>query len=103
MARVKTSKGEAVLRPMLQKHEKLIGRMVLLDDERDMAEYFRLKAEMLDALDEATVSAEWEGGFGELPKDETFTVLLQWDSATDEDAVPEGSAPSSETPSGAGA
>ena len=53
---------------------------------------------MVRQLDEAIRESDWEGGFGELPKDETLTAILAWDVATEEEALPEGNAPSSETP-----
>jgi hypothetical protein len=97
MARVTTSKGEAVLRPMLAKDEMLIGELV--DLERKDTSYFKIKSRMVKALDAAIIEAPWEGGFGELPKDEILTAILQWDRATEDEALPPDSGTSSETPS----
>jgi hypothetical protein len=98
MARIITSKGEARLRPMLAKDEILIGELVELEGTEDATAYFRVKARMVRALDEATLSADWEGGFGELPKDETLRALLLWNNATDEAAVPPAEGTDSATP-----
>lgn len=102
MARIDTSKGVAVLRPMLAKDELLIGELAEVDDGSDVVTYFRTKAKMVKALDEATISADWEGGFGELPKDEILMVLLKWNTATEEEALPPDNGTSSETPSAPG-
>jgi len=100
MARIELSAGRWVrLRPMLAKDEALIGRMAELEDTNDATGYFKLKAQMMDQLDEATLESNWEGGFGELPKDELLVVLLQWDRSTEEEALPPDSGTSSETPS----
>ena len=103
MATITTSKGEARLRPMLAKDEILIGEMVELEESKDYSGYFKVKARIVRQLDEATISADWVGGFGELPKDETFTTLLAWNAATEDAALPEASAPGSATPSEPGA
>jgi hypothetical protein len=102
MARIETSKGEAVLRPMLAKDEILIGELAELEDTNDASAYYRIKARMVRALDEATQRADWEGGFGELPKDEILVSLIKWDRGTEEEALPPDNGTSSETPSPAG-
>jgi hypothetical protein len=102
MARIETSKGVAMLRPMLAKDEVLIGELALLEGTPGWTDYYRIKARMVRALDDATLSAAWEGGFGELPKDEVLATLLSWDRATDEEALPPVNGTSSETPSPAG-
>jgi len=83
---------------MLAKDEILIGELAELEDSKDASEYFRVKARMVRQLDDATRDSNWEGGFGELPKDETLTAILSWNVATEDEALPEGNAPSSETP-----
>ena len=98
MARIATSRGEARLRPMLARDEMLIGELLELESAPAAGPYFRIKARMVRALDEALVEAEWEGGFGELPKDEILATLLAWDGATDEEALPNAIGPSSGTP-----
>ena len=100
MARLELSEGRwANLRPMLAKDEMLIGELAELEETRDASSYFRVKARMVRALDDATREASWEGGFGELPKDEILVALLKWDRATEEEALPPDSGTSSETPS----
>ena len=99
MARIELSEGRwANLRPMLAKDEMLIGELAELEDARDPSGYFKVKARMVRQLDDATRESNWEGGFGELPKDETLTAILSWNVATEGEALPEGNAPSSETP-----
>lgn len=101
MARLVLSEGRwADLRPMLAKDEMLIGELVDLEN-KDTA-YFRIKRDMVRALDAATREASWVGGFGELPKDEILTAILLWDRLTEEEALPPDSGTSSETPSESG-
>lgn len=102
MARIETSKGVAVLRPMLAKDEMLIGELAELEESKEASTYYKVKTRMVRALDAAILSADWEGGFGELPKDEVLIALLRWDRATEDDALPPDSGTSSETPSPAG-
>lgn len=102
MARIETSRGAATLRPMLAKDEILIGELAELEETQDASAYYRIKRRMVAQLDEATISAEWEGGFGELPKDEILVSLIRWDRGTEEEALPPDSGTSSETPSPAG-
>lgn len=102
MARIETSKGAAVLRPMLAKDEILIGELAELEDSTDegrFTAYYRIKARMVRALDEAIIKADWEGGFGELPKDDILVSLIRWDRATEDEALPPDNGTSSETPS----
>ncbi|HUW17592.1 MAG TPA: hypothetical protein VMW94_10985 [Actinomycetes bacterium] len=98
MARITTSKGEATLRPMLAKDEALLGEFAELEGTRDWKAYYRLKGRMLRHLEDAAKEIPWEGGFGELPNDEVQVVFIQWDGATDEDALPPDNGTSSETP-----
>lgn len=101
MARLVLSEGRwADLRPMLAKEEMLIGDLVELSGKD--TNYFRVKKAMVQALDGATREASWEGGFGELPKDEVLTAILLWDRLTEEEALPPDSGTSSETPSESG-
>ena len=101
MARITTSKGEAQLRPMLNRHEDILSDLMDLEDGK-ASDWFRLRGRMRKALDESTISTEWDGGFGELPADELLEVYFKWNAATDEEAVPNVTAPSSETPSESG-
>lgn len=99
MARIPLEKGRWVdLRPMLAKDEMLIGDLVSLD-ETNGTDYFRIKRAMVKALDAATIAASWEGGFGELPKDDILKAILLWDRVTEEEALPPESGNDSETPS----
>jgi hypothetical protein len=98
MARITTSKGEAVLRPMLGKDELILADLADLEDGGAAMAFYQVKGRMLRALDAALQKADWEGGFGELPKDEVLAAFVRWNTATDEDALPEGSAPNSATP-----
>lgn len=101
MARIELSEGRwADLRPMLAKDEMLIGELV--DLEHKDTNYFSVKTRMVKALDAATRTASWEGGFGELPKDEILTAILKWDRATEEEALPPDNGTSSATPSESG-
>jgi hypothetical protein len=102
MARIETSKGAAVLRPMLAKDEILIGELAELEESGNATTYYRIKARMVRALDDATQRADWEGGFGELPKDEILVSLIKWDRGTEDEALPPENGTSSETPSPAG-
>jgi hypothetical protein len=102
MARIKTSKGEATLRPMLAKDERLIGEFADLDGSKDWKAYYRLKSRMVDALDAAIIEVEWDGDFGDLPADEIQVAIIMWDNATEEQALPPENGTSSETPSPAG-
>lgn len=105
MARIDLGGGRWVdLRPMRVKDEVLIGKLARFEstedkDDKAITAYFELKLEMLEALDAATLAASWEGGFGELPKGDLLTALFLWNGATEEEALPEGNAPNSETPS----
>lgn len=98
MARITTSKGEARLRPMLGNEELILSDMVAEGDKMPFTTKWSLTGRMLRALDAGLESADWEGGFGVLPSVEVVEAFLRWNMATDEDAVPEGSEPSSETP-----
>lgn len=98
MARITTSKGAARLRPMLANDELILSDLADAEDDNKPSAYWQLKGRMLRALDAALIEAEWEGGFGVLPADETLRLFVAWNVATDEDALPEGSAPGSETP-----
>lgn len=102
MARITTSKGEARLRPMLAREAVLLGDLADLEDTKDWQSYYRLLGKMVAALDDARISVDWDGDFGDVPPDEVPTLLLKWDNATDEEAVPNASEPSSETPPDAG-
>jgi len=101
MARLMLSEGRwADMRPMLAKDEMLIGELV--DLENKDTSYFRIKRDMVRALDAATREASWDGGFGELPKDEILTAILLWDRLTEDEALPPDNGTSSETPSEGG-
>lgn len=102
MARIKTSKGEARLRPMLGKEELILSDLADAEDSGKPSAFWSLKGRMLRALDAALESADWEGGFGELPAEETLITFVKWNTATDLQALPEANAPSSETPPDAG-
>ena len=101
MAQITTSKGGARLRPMLNRHEDILSELMDLPDGKASA-WFRLRGRMRKALDESVIETDWDGGFGELPADELLEVYFKWNSATDEEAVPNETAPSSETPSDSG-
>lgn len=99
MARVTTSKGAAELRPMLMNDELLLSDLADLEGQKDNASnFYSVKGRMLRALDAATVSAPWEGGFGVLPAREVLTAYVLWNNATDEEALPPDNGTSSETP-----
>ena len=102
MARITTSKGGATLRPMLMSDELILSDLADAEDGGEPSAYWRLKGRMLRALDEATETADWEGGFGALPAREILTVFVMWNVATDEEALPPESGASSATPSPAG-
>lgn len=102
MARVMTSKGAAVLRPMLMNDELILADLADLEDEGKASAFWSVKGRMLRALTAATESTEWEGGFGVLPADEILRVFVRWNVATDEEALPPDTGTSSETPSPAG-
>ena len=98
MARIVTSKGAATLRPMLAKDELILSDLADAEDEGKPSAFWSLKGRMLRALDAALQEADWDGGFGELPADETLISFVKWNTATDEDALPEESGSGSETP-----
>ena len=101
MARLTLSEGRSAnLRPMLAKDLMLLGDLLDLN-ARDTG-YFKVYKRMVQALDAATIDASWEGGFGELPKDEILSSILMWDRATEDEALPPESGTSSETPSETG-
>jgi len=86
---------------MLNRHESILSDLMNLEDGR-ASEWFRLRGQMREALDEQVLETDWEGGFGELPADELLEVYFKWNTATDEEAVPNETGPNSETPSDAG-
>lgn len=98
MVKLTTSKGAAWLRPMLAKDELILADLADLEDGGEASAYYRVKGRMLRSLDDGLDHAEWDGGFGELPADEILVTFVKWDTATDEEALPNPSAPSSETP-----
>ena len=98
MVKLTTSLGAARLRPMLAKDELVLADLAELENTDEASAYYRVKGRMVRALDAALDSADWEGGFGELPKDEVLVTFVKWDTATDDEALGEGTAPSSATP-----
>jgi hypothetical protein len=87
---------------MLGNDELILSDLADAEDGGKPSAYWSLKGRMLRALDAAVLEADWEGGFGVLPADEILRVYVQWNVATDEDALPEGSAPGSGTPPDSG-
>jgi len=103
MARITLSEGRwADLRPMRSKDEALLGEFAELEGTQDWKAYYGLKARMLRHLEDATRETSWEGGFGELPNGDLPAIFIQWDAATDDEALPPENGPSSETPPPAG-
>lgn len=98
MARITTSKGVATLRPMLGNEELILSDLAEAEDDNKPSAYWKLKGRMLRALDDGLRDAEWDGGFGVLPAEEILRLFVLWNAATEEEALPEGSAPNSETP-----
>lgn len=98
MARITTSKGAARLRPMLGNEELILSDLADAEEDNKPSAYWRIKGRMLRALDDGLLDADWEGGFGVLPAEELLRLFVLWNASTEEDALPEGNAPSSETP-----
>ena len=75
MARIKTSKGEARLRPMLMDDELILADLADAEEDGKPSAFWSLKGRMMRALDTATTDADWEGGFGVLPAAEIPQAL----------------------------
>lgn len=100
MARITLGEGRsATLRPMLAKDEALLGEFAQLEGGTDWKAYYGLKARMLRHLEDATIETSWDGGFGEVPNGDLPAVFIQWDAATEDEALPPENGTSSETPS----
>lgn len=98
MARITTSKGEARLRPMLGKDELILADLADAEDAGKPSAFWSLKGRMLRALDDGLQDAAWDGGFGELPAEEILITFVKWNTATEDEALPEASEPGSATP-----
>lgn len=102
MARITTSRGAATLRPMLASEELILADLADAEEKGTPSAFWSLKGRMLRALEAGTEATDWEGGFGALPADETLKCFVLWNNATEEEALPNESAPNSATPQEAG-
>lgn len=106
MARIDFKDGRWIeLRPMYVDDELAIydladagSAMEGSDDEGTARRYFELLREAKTIIDGATLAASWEGGAGRLQRDDLLGLIAQWRVATEDDALPPVSEPSSGTP-----